>query len=365
MTSVHSHDVTGCLLILVVESSNTSHAKLELALFTTWGCAWISPLLVRNQVRRVSTTTLSFQGCRRDPSSSYKLRHLSTSFSLYIPQLPPRSASETSSHTRLSMGDDDPSLFRGVNSKTSSALGLQHDKDTQPILPQHETRAKGPAEASRTPSSEKPANTHLEPEAPNVRHVRQVRQGRNGDNDVQDQAAVDNRIKEANSTIKSKPKHSYTRIKDGTRRFLQHTKNALLYSWINVLLVFVPIGIAAHFAHLSPEIVFSMNALAIIPLAGLLSHATEAVATRLGDTLGALLNVSFGNAVELILFIILLADNQIRVVQAALLGSILANLLLIMGMAFLLGGLRYQEQVSRLPASYAYSADYYSFTTIP
>jgi Ca2+:H+ antiporter len=97
---------------------------------------------------------------------------------------------------------------------------------------------------------------------------------------------------------------------------------------------------------LSPAIVFSMNAIAIIPLAGLLAHATEAVAARVGDALGALLNVSFGNAVELILFIILLASGQIEVVQAALLGSILANLLLILGMAFLLGGLKYQEQVS-------------------
>jgi Ca2+:H+ antiporter len=135
------------------------------------------------------------------------------------------------------------------------------------------------------------------------------------------------------------------RMKNGIKRFVHHTKDAICHSWINVLLVFVPIGIASHPAGLAPEIVFSMNAIAIIPLAGLLAHATEAVAARLGDTLGALLNVSFGNAVELILFIILLANDQIRVVQAALLGSILANLLLILGMAFLLGGLRYQEQI--------------------
>ncbi|KAF2272438.1 uncharacterized protein EI97DRAFT_453033 [Westerdykella ornata] len=134
-------------------------------------------------------------------------------------------------------------------------------------------------------------------------------------------------------------------MKNGSIRFGKHTKNALFHSWVNILLVFVPIGIASKPAHLSPEIIFSMNAIAIIPLAGLLAHATEAVAARLGDTLGALLNVSFGNAVELILFIILLAGNQIRVVQAALLGSILANLLLILGMAFVAGGLRYQEQI--------------------
>jgi Ca2+:H+ antiporter len=136
-----------------------------------------------------------------------------------------------------------------------------------------------------------------------------------------------------------------TRTIQASKRFVIHTKNAICHSWINVLLIFVPIGIAAEAAHLSPTIVFAMNAVAIVPLAGLLSHATESVASRLGDTLGALLNVSFGNAVELIIFIIALVKNEIRIVQASLLGSILANLLLILGMAFLLGGLRYREQI--------------------
>lgn len=84
-------------------------------------------------------------------------------------------------------------------------------------------------------------------------------------------------------------------------RFYLTGKEIILSSWINVLLVFVPIGIAADAAHLSPTIVFAMNAVAIIPLAGLLSHATESVAKRLGDTVGALMNVTFGNAVELII----------------------------------------------------------------
>ena len=68
----------------------------------------------------------------------------------------------------------------------------------------------------------------------------------------------------------------------------------------------------------------------------------------MGDTVGALLNVTFGNAVELIVFIIALVADEIRVVQAAALGSILSNLLLILGMAFVAGGLRYREQVSLL-----------------
>lgn len=135
------------------------------------------------------------------------------------------------------------------------------------------------------------------------------------------------------------------RMKNGSKRFVNHMKNAILHSWVNVLLIFVPIGIAADAAGLSPAIIFAMNAVAIIPLAGLLAHATEAVAARLGDTMGALLNVSFGNAVELIIFIIALVKNEIDIVQASLLGSILANLLLILGMAFLFGGLRYREQI--------------------
>ncbi|KAE9975707.1 hypothetical protein EG328_003024 [Venturia inaequalis] len=146
-------------------------------------------------------------------------------------------------------------------------------------------------------------------------------------------------------TAEQKPKIPLTkRAKAGTIRFVSHTKGALLHSWINVLLIFVPLGIAVKVAGLSPSIVFAMNAVAVIPLAGLLAHATESVAGRLGDTLGALLNVSFGNAVELIIFIALV-KNEIRIVQASLLGSLLANLLLILGMAFAAGGLRYREQI--------------------
>jgi len=71
-------------------------------------------------------------------------------------------------------------------------------------------------------------------------------------------------------------------------------------------------------------VIFAMNAIAIIPLAGLLAHATESVASRMGDTWASLLNVTFGNAVELIIFIIALIKNEIAIVQASILGSILA-----------------------------------------
>ena len=84
-------------------------------------------------------------------------------------------------------------------------------------------------------------------------------------------------------------------------RFLTTAKQILFSSIFNLLLIFVPVGIAVEYAHVSPTIVFAMNAIAIVPLAGLLSYATENVASRHGDTIGALLNVTFGNAVELII----------------------------------------------------------------
>ncbi|TFB02078.1 Vacuolar calcium ion transporter [Trichoderma ghanense] len=134
------------------------------------------------------------------------------------------------------------------------------------------------------------------------------------------------------------------------RTFVQEFRRSfwlvLTHSWFNVLLVFVPVGIVvANVGNVNSGIVFAMNCIAVIPLAGLLSFATESVALKMGDALGALLNVTFGNAVELIIFIIALVKNEIRIVQASLLGSILANLLLILGMGFFLGGLRFREQV--------------------
>lgn len=129
------------------------------------------------------------------------------------------------------------------------------------------------------------------------------------------------------------------------RQFVDNLKAIFLRSWLNVLLIFVPAGIAIHAAGINKNVDFALNAIAVIPLAGLLTFATECLAHRTSPTIAALLNVSFGNSVELIIFIIALIQNQIRIVQASLVGSILANLLLILGMSMTLGGLKYQEQI--------------------
>ncbi|KAL1842661.1 hypothetical protein VTJ49DRAFT_4572 [Mycothermus thermophilus] len=117
------------------------------------------------------------------------------------------------------------------------------------------------------------------------------------------------------------------------------TKVTLYSSWINVLLIFVPLGILAGEGEWSATWVFSLNFFAIIPLAAVLSFATEEIAARLGETLGGLVNATFGNAVELIVSIVALRAGEIEVVQASMLGSILSNLLLVLGFCFFLGGI--------------------------
>ncbi|ORY76541.1 Sodium/calcium exchanger protein-domain-containing protein [Leucosporidium creatinivorum] len=115
-------------------------------------------------------------------------------------------------------------------------------------------------------------------------------------------------------------------------------------SWLNVLLVFVPIGWGLHWGGVNDTIVFVTTFLAIIPLAKLLGFGTEEIALRVGQTLGGLLNATLGNAVELIVAIIALVKCEIRVVQSSLLGSILSNLLLVLGMCFFAGGIKFSEQ---------------------
>lgn len=126
--------------------------------------------------------------------------------------------------------------------------------------------------------------------------------------------------------------------------FWNSFKVILFSSWINVLIIFIPLGYIANGLSWSDTAVFVLNFLAIIPLAKLLGFVTEDISLRVGQTIGGLLNATFGNAVELIVSVIALKDGQIRVVQASVLGSIISNLLLVLGMCFVAGGYYYKEQ---------------------
>lgn len=119
---------------------------------------------------------------------------------------------------------------------------------------------------------------------------------------------------------------------------------ALKSSPVNYLLIFVPLGIVAGVLDWSANAVFWLNFFAIVPLASLLAFATEELSEHTGETIGGLLNATFGNAVELIVSIIALKENQVRIVQASMLGSILSNLLLVLGCCFVAGGFTRVQQ---------------------
>jgi Ca2+:H+ antiporter len=113
---------------------------------------------------------------------------------------------------------------------------------------------------------------------------------------------------------------------------------------IHWLYVFLPTTFALEYAGASAPWVFLSAALSIIPLAKLIGHSTEQIATYTGDALGALLNVTFGNAPELIITVVALHAGLHDIVIASLAGAILANLLLAMGLSFLFGGFKFHNQ---------------------
>jgi Ca2+:H+ antiporter len=114
--------------------------------------------------------------------------------------------------------------------------------------------------------------------------------------------------------------------------------------WMPVMLVFVPVSIFLGLTHQNPVWIFITSALAIIPLAGYIGAATEELAKYFGPSVGGLLNATFGNATELIITLFALRANELDVVRASIVGSIIGNILLVLGLSVFLGGLRYKRQ---------------------
>jgi Ca2+:H+ antiporter len=113
---------------------------------------------------------------------------------------------------------------------------------------------------------------------------------------------------------------------------------------LQLLLVFVPAAVIAEALHAPAVVVFACAALAIVPLAGLMGQATERIAERLGAGIGGLLNATFGNAAELIIALVALSRGYHEVVKASLTGSIIGNILLVLGLALVAGGIKRQRQ---------------------
>src|SRR5678810_157281 len=119
----------------------------------------------------------------------------------------------------------------------------------------------------------------------------------------------------------------------------------ILHNPLLWLLAFVPVVFVA--AKLKPEaqtLLFVLSVLAIVPLAALLSHATESVAAKTGDAVGGLLNATLGNLTELVIAITALRAGQYMLVKASVAGAIVTNTLFMLGASFLLGGLKYHVQ---------------------
>ncbi|EGG05435.1 uncharacterized protein MELLADRAFT_56421 [Melampsora larici-populina 98AG31] len=128
-------------------------------------------------------------------------------------------------------------------------------------------------------------------------------------------------------------------------------KHFFFSSYLNLLLVAVPLSFLSHFLKWGSTSDFIISFIAIIPLASLLGDATEQVALKVGSTLGGLMNATFGNAVEAIVGIVALQQNQLRIVQTSMLGSILSNILLVLGCSFIGAGFKFKE--SRFQATAA------------
>ncbi len=125
--------------------------------------------------------------------------------------------------------------------------------------------------------------------------------------------------------------------------------------WPYVLVPFIPIAVALRFADADAALVFFSSALGVIPTAALMGRATEELAARSGPGIGGLLNVTFGNAPELIIALFALGEGLHEVVKASLVGSILGNILLVMGAAMLVGGFNRDRQSFDATAAQAQS----------
>src|SRR5262245_46368601 len=110
------------------------------------------------------------------------------------------------------------------------------------------------------------------------------------------------------------------------------------------LLIAMPVAAALSFMHVAGLWIFIASCIAIIPLAGLMGRATEYLAESMGPAIGGLLNASFGNAAELIIALFALGAGKTELVKASITGSIIGNVLLVLGLSILAGGLRYERQ---------------------
>lgn len=225
-----------------------------------------------------------------------------------------------------------------------NSMLLAHSQTVPDRLPSSHGRSESQNskenEALATSENAQPNGGSHPPIAPHPDGVRNRKttglgEGDNPGNEVDN--SKQKKVKKDHALFKHvQPKEPYT-VSNQLRR-------TILGSWINILLVAAPVGIAMNYTGFDGKIIFAVNFIAIIPLANMLSNATEEIALRTGETLGGLINATFGNAVELIVAVIALIHKEYIIVQTSLIGSILSNLLLVLGMCFFFGGINRPKQ---------------------
>lgn len=200
-----------------------------------------------------------------------------------------------------SHGDAEAGTQRGVD---YSQNGLTPTVETDPIS-QSEKNYPGPGAASTMSPS--PAGMTGSSTGPGAGHPSHDSMSGTNGTVVADDAGNDSHPRQRKKGLlarfgkKSKEDGPERRTTSDSKKnkqkftFVGQLKATLLNSWINILLVAVPVGIALNYAHVNPVIIFVVNFIAIIPLAALLSYATEEIALRTGETIGGLLNASFGS----------------------------------------------------------------------
>lgn len=143
--------------------------------------------------------------------------------------------------------------------------------------------------------------------------------------------------------------------RSGKKKTVSKKTKSKKFTWLDSLLIFIPISIILHFTANNEMLVFATSAIAIIPLAGLMGRATEQIAHHTTPTIGGFLNATFGNATELIIAVVAVqkaavaVDPAVReslhiIVKASITGSIIGNILLVFGLSILLGGLKHKVQ---------------------
>ena len=157
-----------------------------------------------------------------------------------------------------------------------------------------------------------------------------------------------------NPSPKNEDHGAVTKQPEDPGSVLVQCKRLMLCSKLNVLLVFIPFAFLSHAFGWSNVAVFFLNFVIIIPLAAMLGDFTEDLAMRSNEAIGALINVTFGNATEMIISVFALRAGLFDIIKQSLIGSVLGNMLLVLGCSFLAGGVKRSQATFNTTAANVY-----------